>query len=128
MATKEYELIADHYNEVERDSSGKLKGYTPRSKGDKIKLDDARAAELIASGAIVDPDAKAAAGKPGEQTKPPKGDGDGGDAPTVTVPEGDPTDSWTLAQMKAWGEANNVDLSGEKKKDSALAAIAAARA
>ncbi|TKR27138.1 hypothetical protein FA014_01925 [Cellulomonas hominis] len=43
------------------------------------------------------------------------------------VPDGDPAESWTNAQIDAWAAREDVDLAGAKRKDEKLAVIAAAR-
>lgn len=42
------------------------------------------------------------------------------------LPEGEPDTSWKVAQLKAYAEANSVDLDGVTKKEEILAAITAA--
>lgn len=42
------------------------------------------------------------------------------------VPEGDPSDAWTVAQLKAYAAANGVGVGEATKKADILAAIAAA--
>lgn len=46
---------------------------------------------------------------------------------TAKVPDGDPAKSWNNAQITAWAEANEVDLSGASTKAEMLAAIAASK-
>lgn len=49
------------------------------------------------------------------------------DAPVV-IPEGDPTDKWTLKELDAYAEREKIDLSSAgAKKDERLAAIVAAK-
>lgn len=50
-----------------------------------------------------------------------------GKAP-VTIPEGDPAESWTVDQLKAYAEREKLPLGDAKKKDEFLAAIAKAKA
>lgn len=68
--TSLYELAADTMAvPIDGDLSN---GYTSYVKGDKVPLTAGRAAELIAAGAIVDPDAKSPE-KPGGETVAPGG-------------------------------------------------------
>lgn len=69
--TSKYELLADvsHQFTNGKDAS---EGYTTYVRGDSIPLTKARAAELIAAGAVKDPDAKDDAAEPGGQTEAPK--------------------------------------------------------
>lgn len=39
------------------------------------------------------------------------------------LPEGDPTDKWTVAQLTAYAAEHDVDLGDVKKKDELLAAL-----
>jgi len=43
--------------------------------------------------------------------------------PFSEVPEGDPGESWTVAQLRAFAEANGIDIAGATKKDDILAAV-----
>ncbi|MDY0830740.1 hypothetical protein SK224_16515 [Microbacterium sp. BG28] len=42
------------------------------------------------------------------------------------LPEGDPTDRWSVPQLKQYAGNKGIDLGAAKKKDELLAAIAAA--
>lgn len=44
-------------------------------------------------------------------------------APAVEVPDGEPSESWTVAQLEAYAAANGVDLAGASRKADILAAI-----
>lgn len=55
--TKGYELLADKTYQFNNGKDG-TEGYTEYLKGDTIQLTAGRAAELIAAGAVRDPDAK----------------------------------------------------------------------
>lgn len=120
MATKEYELAADKFTQVTSEP-GKPLTYTKYVKGDKVKLDEARAQELIDAGALVDPNATDA-GKPGGETKAPTGT----DPNAPAYPEGVPSDEWTAKQLAAWSGDNNVDLKGATSKKDTWAAVQAA--
>ncbi len=48
-------------------------------------------------------------------------------ASEVSLPEGDPADSWTVPQLKLYAEQNSIDIAGAKNKPEVLAAIAAAK-
>lgn len=48
--------------------------------------------------------------------------------PSAAIPEGDPSEDWTVAQLRAWAEANGVDLDGANRKADILDAIAYASA
>jgi len=50
---------------------------------------------------------------------------DDGKAPAV-IPDGDPVESWTVDQLKAYAERESIDLGDAKKKDDLLSAIAKA--
>ena len=39
------------------------------------------------------------------------------------VPDGDPTGEWTVAQLRAFAKAHDVDLGGATRKDDILAAL-----
>jgi len=39
------------------------------------------------------------------------------------VPEGDPSDAWTVKQLKAYADAKGVDLGDAKSKGDVLAAV-----
>lgn len=39
------------------------------------------------------------------------------------APEGDPDDSWTLKELKAYADANDVDLDGAKSKADVLSKL-----
>lgn len=68
----EYVLEADHGVEV-TSAPGKPLTYRDVVKGDTIKLDAVRAAELLAAGAISDPNVEAEdAPEPGAQTEAPR--------------------------------------------------------
>lgn len=45
----------------------------------------------------------------------------------VEIPEGDPTDKWTVPQLKAYATANTVDLGEAKNKDDILAVLVPAK-
>ncbi|MEV7472236.1 hypothetical protein AB0N33_00800 [Pseudarthrobacter oxydans] len=45
-----------------------------------------------------------------------------GSAPEI--PEGDPSDSWTVKQMVAYAELHEIDLGGAKSKPDVLAKVA----
>lgn len=45
----------------------------------------------------------------------------------VEIPEGDPSDAWTGKQLKAYADANNIDLGQARNKPDVLTAIAAAK-
>lgn len=47
-------------------------------------------------------------------------------APDEGLPEGSPTEAWKNADIKAWAEANDVDLGDATKKADMLAAISTA--
>lgn len=51
----------------------------------------------------------------------PTSDGDGG----VEVPDGAPTADWTVAQLKAYAKAHDVDLAGASRKDEIVAVLTA---
>lgn len=44
----------------------------------------------------------------------------------VTIPDGDPTDEWKVAEIDAYVERESIDVGGATKKDDKLAAIASA--
>ncbi|MDQ1206201.1 hypothetical protein [Microbacterium sp. SORGH_AS_0862] len=44
----------------------------------------------------------------------------------VELPEGEPTDKWSVPQLKKYAGDKSIDLGAAKKKDELLAAIAAA--
>lgn len=99
--TKEYELLADEYNET-TSKQGEPFTYKTYRKGDKVKLNAEQAERLIAAGAVADPDAKADAGEPGGKPKAPKGKAPGagtGDADKGTAGDGaaDPQGSGSTA-------------------------------
>jgi hypothetical protein len=71
-STKEYELTADRLSLVTSKPGDPLE-YEDHVKGDKVSLTEARAKELIAAGAVKDPDASDDAGEPGGQTEAPEG-------------------------------------------------------
>jgi hypothetical protein len=41
----------------------------------------------------------------------------------VVIPEGDPTEKWTVAELEAFAADKGIDLSGPNKKPEKLAAI-----
>jgi len=47
--------------------------------------------------------------------------------PDVAIPEGDPSDEWTVKQLGAFAEREGIDLAGATKKADVVAAITAAR-
>jgi hypothetical protein len=49
-----------------------------------------------------------------------------GESAEVTVPDGDPSDKWTGAQLKLYADNKGVELGTAKSKAEILAAIAAA--
>jgi hypothetical protein len=49
------------------------------------------------------------------------------DPPVVEIPDGDPSDSWTVAQLEKLAERDGIDLAGTKNKGDRLTAIAAHR-
>jgi hypothetical protein len=92
MASKEYELLADSFNET-TSKPGEPFTFKAYRKGDKIKLDETRAAELIEAGAVAAPSSSRKAAKPGAQTEAPKGKAEGvgdGDADEGTIGDGGP--------------------------------------
>lgn len=42
----------------------------------------------------------------------------------AAAPEGEPSEDWTVAQLRGWAEANGVDLDGASRKSDILDAIA----
>lgn len=42
---------------------------------------------------------------------------------SVDVPDGAPTESWTVPQLTAWAKAHGVDLAGAKTKAEVVAAV-----
>jgi hypothetical protein len=57
-----------------------------------------------------------------EQPDGDEADGDG----AVPVPDGAPTDAWTVAQLRTFAKAHDVDLGGATLKADILAALAPA--
>ncbi|KAB1647476.1 hypothetical protein F8O06_02750 [Pseudoclavibacter sp. CFCC 14310] len=45
------------------------------------------------------------------------------EAEEPALPEGDPSDKWTVGQLTAYAAAHGVDLGDAKKKDELLAAL-----
>ncbi len=45
------------------------------------------------------------------------------EADTPTVPEGEPTDKWTIAQLTAYADTKDISLDGVKGKPAILAAL-----
>lgn len=92
MATKEYELLADEFHET-TSKPGEPFTFVTHRKGAKIRLEETRAAELIAAGAVEAPSSRRKAAKPGDQTKAPEGKAPGvgdGDADEGTPGDGGP--------------------------------------
>lgn len=70
MAEKTYELASEELN-VPTNKPNEPFTFKTYRKGDKVKMDETRGAELVAVGAFVDPDAeKAEDGKPGQSKAP----------------------------------------------------------
>lgn len=42
---------------------------------------------------------------------------------TPAYPEGDPTEKWTVDQLKAYATAHDIDLTGVSGKDNVVAAV-----
>jgi hypothetical protein len=49
------------------------------------------------------------------------------DSQSVEIPEGSPAEEWTVAQLKAYAERENIDLGDVSKKADVLDAIAKAQ-
>lgn len=97
MATKEYELTADHYHEV-TSKPGDPFTYKSYVKGDKIKLDAEQAERLLAADAVAESGSKRSAAKRGGQTKAPDGKAAGvgdGDADEGSTGDGGPEPAGT---------------------------------
>lgn len=48
--------------------------------------------------------------------------------PPTVIPEGDPSEDWTVKELDAYAEREGIDLAGATKKADKVAAITAARA
>jgi len=65
------------------------------------------------------PDGAKKAGKSAKSDKP------SDSSESVTVPEGDPSDDWTVKQLDAYAADHGIDLSGASNKTEKLEAIVA---
>lgn len=65
---------------------------------------------------LLPPGVKKASAKSTEKTSDPK---------AVEIPEGEPTEAWTVPQIDKYAEVNEVDLGDVKKKDEKLPLIVA---
>lgn len=54
--------------------------------------------------------------------------GTGSQTTEVTIPDGDPTDSWTVVQLEKFAATKGIDLAGAGNKPDKLATILAALA
>jgi hypothetical protein len=98
-STKEYELVADHYDEP-TNKPGEPFTYKSYRKGDKIKLDAEQAERLLAADAVKETGSeprkrsgKPKAGEPGGETVAPKGKAEGvgdGDEDEGSIGDGGP--------------------------------------
>lgn len=107
---KSYELKANRFSQVVSKPGEPLR-VKDHVKGDKVELDDERAAELIKAGAIVDPSAKKSrrggpSQAPGETKAPDEPAGDG------TTPAGSGADAGTLSAEDA-GKLKGKELDAE---------------
>lgn len=114
MATKKYELLADSLPLVTSKPGDPLE-FTDYVKGDKVPLDDARAKELIAAGAVKDDDSGDDGAEPGAQTEAPGGKSEAaegvgtGDADAGTIGDGGPDPQGTGSTVAIGGTEGEGD-------------------
>lgn len=104
-STKGYVLLADEYHET-TSKPGDPFTYKTHRKGATIQLDAEQAERLLAADAVEEKGAKRSAGKPGGQTKAPKGSAEGvgdGDENKGTVGDGGPDPQGTGSTVTGGG-------------------------
>lgn len=90
--TKGYKLVANEYHET-TSKPGEPFTYKTHTKGATVQLNPEQAERLLAAGAVEDTSATTRSGKPGGQTKAPKGSAPGvgdGDADKGSIGDGGP--------------------------------------
>ena len=127
-----YELVAELFDQPNSKPEDKVFLFTRYRKGDIVSLDEDEAKRLVAAGAVVEPGSlerarvaalraayEAALAQLPPDPAPPAPEGTNEPA----YPEGDPAESWTIEQLRAYANANQVELKGLTAKADILKAV-----
>lgn len=128
----DYELVAELFDQPTSKPGDPVFLYKRYIKGDIVTLDEDEAKRLVSAGAVVEPGAferaQLAAAKAAYEAAlaalPPDPNPPVPAGPSEPVyPEGEPTEAWTIDQLRAYALAKEVDLKGLTAKADILKAV-----